>query len=183
MTATHALDGLAGQPNVLLRIAFGTDGSVTYEGVAFDDVTVYDSPPIYPGTVGGDLELATGVNAAPTSGLGFFVKTATALDIISLQMVSPGGTYDNQPFVLLAQPFTTGTPPNPTIPGLVWLDLTQPYAILINIQPFLTQVLSPAGSTYIFIMPFGFAGQSLLFQGACPTPALSLTDGYEIQVM
>ena len=183
VTALHALDGLGGQPNVLLRIAFGTDGSVTYEGFAFDDVTVYDSPPLYPGTIGGDLQLGTGVNGAPTSGLGTFVKTATALDAISLGLISPMGTYDYQPYVILAQPFTTGSPPNPTIPGLVWLDLTQPYAILVNISPFLTKVLPPAGFKYTFIMPFGFAGQSFLFQAACPTPALSVTDGYEIGVM
>ncbi|MEJ6792564.1 MAG: immune inhibitor A, partial [Lacinutrix sp.] len=40
--ASHSLDGLAGQSNVLLRFAFGSDGSVQDEGVAFDDITVFD---------------------------------------------------------------------------------------------------------------------------------------------
>ena len=140
------------------------------------------SPCPYPGTPLGDILLQTGVNctASPFP----WVKTATALDTISLVTSSPGGTYDYQPFVLLAQPFNTGFPPNPTLPGLgVWLDLNQPYVILINIEPFLTQVLNPGGTPLNFIMPFGFVGQSFLFQAACPTPAISLTDGYEIQVM
>ena len=92
------------------------------------------------------------------------------------------GLYDFQPYVLLTQPFMTGTPPTPTIPGLVWLDLGSPFVILVNIDPFLTQVLDPGGSTYGFTMPLGFAGQSFLFQAACVTPALSISDGYEIQV-
>ncbi|MBO6682308.1 MAG: hypothetical protein JJ923_09580, partial [Psychroserpens sp.] len=34
--ARHALTGLGGQANVIFRVAFGSDGSVTDEGVAFD---------------------------------------------------------------------------------------------------------------------------------------------------
>ncbi|MDG1329595.1 MAG: fibronectin type III domain-containing protein, partial [Flavobacteriaceae bacterium] len=40
--ASHSLDGLAGQSNVLLRFIFGSDGSVQDEGVAFDDITVFE---------------------------------------------------------------------------------------------------------------------------------------------
>ena len=145
-------------------------------------VTTFDYP--YPGTSMGDLELGTGVNAAPSSGLGNFTKTATGLDTINLDTVSPMGTYDYQPFVLLAQPFTTGTPPTPTVPGLgVWLDLSSPFVILIDIDPFLTQLLDPGGTPYSFIMPLGFAGSSFLFQAAGVVPALSLTDGYVVDVL
>ncbi|RMG67265.1 MAG: hypothetical protein D6722_13450, partial [Bacteroidetes bacterium] len=42
VTARHALTGFGGQSSVLMRIAFGTDGSVTDDGFAFDDVIVYD---------------------------------------------------------------------------------------------------------------------------------------------
>src|SRR6478735_38813 len=42
--AKHALTGLGGQANVRLRIAFGSDPSIQDEGVAFDDVRVYESP-------------------------------------------------------------------------------------------------------------------------------------------
>lgn len=184
---TPQLFDITAYSNPLFQVRFGFDigstGAYSISSWNIDDVTIFNSQVPYPGTQGGDLDLGTGVNAAPTSGLGNWIKTATALDHISLSLVSPMGNYDLQPYVILAQPFTTGTPPAATIPGLVWLDLTQPYAILVNIDPFLTKVLAPGGSLYSFVMPPGFAGQSILFQGACPTPALSVTDGYEIQVM
>lgn len=40
--ASHMLTGLNNQPNVKLRFAFGSDGSVQDEGVAFDDVHIFD---------------------------------------------------------------------------------------------------------------------------------------------
>jgi uncharacterized repeat protein (TIGR01451 family) len=39
----HLLDGLAGNTGVILRVAFGSDGSVADDGFAFDDVWIYDS--------------------------------------------------------------------------------------------------------------------------------------------
>ncbi|WP_299250129.1 gliding motility-associated C-terminal domain-containing protein [uncultured Lacinutrix sp.] len=42
VTANNALAGLAGQSSVILRFAFGSDGSVPDEGVAFDDVSVFN---------------------------------------------------------------------------------------------------------------------------------------------
>lgn len=42
VTSVHKLNGLAGQSDVLLRINFGTDGSVVDQGFAFDDVEIYD---------------------------------------------------------------------------------------------------------------------------------------------
>jgi hypothetical protein len=42
VTARHTLLSLAGQPSVRFRINFGSDGSVTDEGVAFDDIRIYD---------------------------------------------------------------------------------------------------------------------------------------------
>lgn len=41
-TAVHTLPGLAGQADVLLRVRWGTDGSVVDEGFAFDDVEVFE---------------------------------------------------------------------------------------------------------------------------------------------
>ncbi|WP_282030615.1 T9SS type A sorting domain-containing protein [Winogradskyella eximia] len=40
VVAKHALTGLEGQSNVILRVAFGSDGSAQDEGVAFDTVTI-----------------------------------------------------------------------------------------------------------------------------------------------
>ncbi|MEH6536665.1 MAG: gliding motility-associated C-terminal domain-containing protein [Psychroserpens sp.] len=42
VVARHALNGLGGQANVILRVAFGSDGSVQDEGVAFDTVTIFE---------------------------------------------------------------------------------------------------------------------------------------------
>ena len=183
-TASYAFTApaslVAGPHTIIAYTLLAGDSDPNNDGTSLS-VTTYDYP--YPGTPSGDLDLGTGVNGAPTSGFGNFTKTATALDAIEVVTFSPGGAYDYQPFVLLTQPFTTGTPPTPTIPGLVWLDLAQPYVVLINIEPFLTQVVDPGGTPLDFIMPFGFAGQSFIFQGACATPALSITNGYEIQVM
>jgi hypothetical protein len=42
VTASHSLDGLAGQSSVKLRTAFASDGSVSDEGFAFDNVRIHD---------------------------------------------------------------------------------------------------------------------------------------------
>ncbi|MDX2249125.1 MAG: GEVED domain-containing protein, partial [Bacteroidia bacterium] len=42
--AKHALDGLGGQSDVKLRVAFGSDASVEDDGFAFDDIFIYDTP-------------------------------------------------------------------------------------------------------------------------------------------
>lgn len=63
VTAKHDLTGLSGEPSVKLRFAFGSDGSVTDEGFAFDDVNVYETPSI-------DAELLTIVDPSSSCGLG-----------------------------------------------------------------------------------------------------------------
>ncbi|WP_047548731.1 gliding motility-associated C-terminal domain-containing protein [Psychroserpens sp. Hel_I_66] len=40
--ARHALNGLGGESNVILRIAFGSDTSIQDEGVAFDTVSIFN---------------------------------------------------------------------------------------------------------------------------------------------
>ncbi|WP_431133316.1 gliding motility-associated C-terminal domain-containing protein [Psychroserpens mesophilus] len=42
VVARHALVGLAGESNVILRFAFGSDGSVQDEGVAFDSINIFE---------------------------------------------------------------------------------------------------------------------------------------------
>ncbi len=44
VTAKHLLNGLGGQPNVKLRIAFGSDSQYEYDGFAFDSFSIFDSP-------------------------------------------------------------------------------------------------------------------------------------------
>jgi hypothetical protein len=51
INAMHALDGLGGQSNVRLRLSFVSDGATTAEGMALDNVHIYDSItplPYYP---------------------------------------------------------------------------------------------------------------------------------------
>ncbi len=43
VTAKHKLTGLGGQSSVQLRIAFGSDASVHYDGFAFDDIRIGDN--------------------------------------------------------------------------------------------------------------------------------------------
>jgi hypothetical protein len=63
VTAKHALTGLGGQSSVLLRIAFGSDASVQYDGFAFDDISIYQTP-------SNDVELVA-ITSPATSGCGF----------------------------------------------------------------------------------------------------------------
>ncbi|MEM7371271.1 MAG: PKD domain-containing protein [Bacteroidota bacterium] len=42
--AQHALDGLGGQPNVLLRFVFSSDAAVVLDGFAFDDIFIAERP-------------------------------------------------------------------------------------------------------------------------------------------
>ena len=44
--ASHDLGAVAGEPSVILRIIFGTDGSVTDDGLAIDDILVAEGPTI-----------------------------------------------------------------------------------------------------------------------------------------
>ena len=44
VSAKHPLTGLGGQPTVKVRIYFGSDGSVTDDGVAIDNVLIYEPP-------------------------------------------------------------------------------------------------------------------------------------------
>ena len=44
VTAKHNLTGLGGQASVLLRVAFTADGLYNFDGFAFDDVSIFESP-------------------------------------------------------------------------------------------------------------------------------------------
>jgi MAM domain, meprin/A5/mu/PKD domain len=89
LTARHQLLSLAGQPTVRLRLNFGSDGSVTDEGVAFDDIMIYDGAGIGPdqsvcGTANLTLEAGDGNPATYQWSTG-----ATSSNIT----VSQSGTY------------------------------------------------------------------------------------------
>jgi len=49
LTAKHCLNGLGGQPNVLLRFTFGSGTACNnFDGIAFDAIVIDESPPITP---------------------------------------------------------------------------------------------------------------------------------------
>ncbi len=47
--SVHSLANLAGEPAVLLRVAFGSDGSVVDDGFAFDNINIARQPVLYLG--------------------------------------------------------------------------------------------------------------------------------------
>jgi hypothetical protein len=67
VTATHALTGLGGQPNVLLRITFASNGSVAKEGFAFDDMEVFNIVAVPTVTAGGPTTFCQGGSVTLTA--------------------------------------------------------------------------------------------------------------------
>ncbi|MBO6653987.1 MAG: hypothetical protein JJ928_08275, partial [Psychroserpens sp.] len=84
--ARHALTGLGGQANVIFRVAFGSDGSVTDEGVAFDTVSIFD------------------VTCPEPTGITVSAITATSADI----SWTPAGSETS--WEVAVQPLGTGVP-------------------------------------------------------------------------
>ncbi|AUC74996.1 gliding motility-associated C-terminal domain-containing protein [Olleya sp. Bg11-27] len=68
VTASHLLEGLAGEANVIFRFAFSSDTSGQDDGFAFDDVSVFNTNCVNPsGIVAGGLT-ATSVDLSWTMG-------------------------------------------------------------------------------------------------------------------
>lgn len=88
--ARHALTGLGGQANVIFRVAFGSDGSVTDEGVAFDTVSIFD------------------VTCPEPTGITVSAITATSADI----SWTPAGSETS--WEVAVQPLGTGVPTSGT---------------------------------------------------------------------
>jgi hypothetical protein len=123
----------------------------------------------FPGT-NEDLTMQTAINAnALTTGVGYFVKTANAGNTATVKVVS-GGTFNYRELVLIAQAYSTGSPPFPpaapnihmTFPGLTFL-------IGGDNGPLGTVLLPPGGTTVAFVVPPGLNGQSVIFQGVIVT--------------
>ncbi len=67
LVAKHDLTGLAGQSAVRLRIAFSSDGSVNYDGFAFDNVLIYDKPPLDFGIIAMGTNTPLSLCSSPTT--------------------------------------------------------------------------------------------------------------------
>lgn len=99
--AEHDLTGAANQPSVYLRIAFGSDGSVTDEGVAIDDILIQEAP----AADGGIVEIVRP----------FTNCALTANDTVEVRIMNAGsGPLTNFP---VAYSINNGTPVVDTFPG------------------------------------------------------------------
>lgn len=94
LLAENELTGLGGQSSVRLRVVFGSDGFGSYEGFAFDDVTIIETPAI---------DIAVTELIAPTTQCGFSITGDSvsvkvknfginAVDTIPLGYIIDGGT-------------------------------------------------------------------------------------------
>jgi PKD repeat protein len=84
VTAAHRLDGLAGAPSVRFRFTFGSDGSVSDDGIAIDNIRIADGPVANLGAdtliCGGDSLL---LDAGPFSSFQWSNGQQTQLDTIT----------------------------------------------------------------------------------------------------
>ncbi|MEM6261584.1 MAG: PKD domain-containing protein, partial [Bacteroidota bacterium] len=124
VTAERALTGLGGEPNVLIRFAFGSDGSVTEEGFAFDNVEIFDSPPteaamvnlLRPQTGCGltnkdSVEVSyanTGSNSFDSTMLFYQIGTGSPVMALDTANIKPGDTV-SYTFATTANLATPGT--------------------------------------------------------------------------
>ena len=88
--AVHSLSNWSADSEVILRIAFGTDGSVIDDGIAFDDITIASQPILYlgPDTIACDSILLDG---GPASQYAWSTGDTT-----SSILVTQSGTYNLQ---------------------------------------------------------------------------------------
>jgi len=129
-----------------------------------------------------DLELRTGVNGAATTGPGQFVKSARALDALAFTVVSPNGAFDYTPYAILAQVFSTGSPPQPFLPPL-WINPFVPFfALAGGFSGGFQFLLPPGGNTTIVRVPFGLNGFSVIAQSLAisPNATLAASDAHEV---
>ncbi|QDU65923.1 alkaline phosphatase PhoX [Engelhardtia mirabilis] len=137
----------------------------------------------YP-AVGGDLALRTGVNGAPNAFPGEFVKAAVAGDVATLEVASPAGSLELQPFALLAQGVVPGTvQASPFFAGL-WLDALLPVVTLDGALNLINPVNLPLGGSSVdVVIPAGLAGISIVVQGvSLAASGIVFTDAHELVI-
>lgn len=101
LSARHYLDGLGGESSVLIRISFGSNNSINYDGFAFDDVSIFETPANEVGVV--SIE-------SPLSGCG--LSTA---EVVTIKVVNYGTvTQTNIP---VSYRVNGGAPNNETMSG------------------------------------------------------------------
>ena len=136
-----------------------------------------------------DLVLATEVNGVgpPTAPS----KSATAGDVLTIELTSPGGTFLTGLPILGMQLVTTGTviPPDLGLPG-VYLNPSFPGFVVLYFfdnTPFGPTVLGPNGLSFAFQVPGGLAGMTGRLQGLVLHPAAAngfyaTSDAHEVEL-
>ncbi len=165
--------GLLADPNDPYRLLV----NIQHPASGNDALWAFSTRP-YRGS-GGDLLLQTGVNRAPSSGPGEFVRDAGAGDVLSYNLVSPFGQFLFAPYLLLLQANTNANGPVSVLPGL-WLNLGQPIAVLGTTIGTFPLVLPPSGTQVAILIPPGVAGYSIVAQGVATNGGpLTFTDAHE----
>ncbi|MFG0317745.1 MAG: plastocyanin/azurin family copper-binding protein [Planctomycetota bacterium JB042] len=144
--------------------------------------TLHVMPPAtWPGT-GDDLELSTGVDAAPDS---VDVKSLSAGNVLSIGIDSPEATLTGAPLVLALSAFPTGTTPASPLPGIHF----DPAAAVIVTQGAFgwPLVVPPGGVSFGLVVPPVAAGTSIMLQAAALSAnthngVFAATDGHELQL-
>ncbi len=136
----------------------------------------------YPGSVGADLELKTGVDAVPSTGTGEFVKSANPGQVVSINVDSPQGSLYGRPFAVLMQAFGTEFGTRAFLPPL-WMN---PFQTIVPLAGgpagAFTVILPYGGSSNGIMVPAGLSGLSAIVQAAVvdEQSRLVLTDAHEI---
>lgn len=160
VNAAHRLDGLAGQASVRLRIAFGSDASVSDDGFAFDDFTIGEGPVA---NLGPDQLICTGDSVVIDAGAfaGYNWTTGDTTRMVTITNQSAGmiivrvedslGFYDiDTVMVAQSNPFVDIGPDSTICPGdTVLLNAAWPGATYVWSQPTNDSVYAAtSGGTY-----------------------------------
>ncbi|MBK8100379.1 MAG: DUF839 domain-containing protein [Planctomycetes bacterium] len=130
----------------------------------------------------GDLTLKIGVDAAPTTGPGEFVKAAFALDVVEFATSSPLHNLGGRPFALLLQPVSTASGTAPFLPPL-WMSPFLPIIPLVGGPAGqFTAVLPWSGSSVAVQVPAFLGGISVIAQSlaVAANGQLVCSDAHEI---
>lgn len=151
-----------------------------------DPTAMAGSATIYNGTCE-DLSLFSSLNGGTAQdGPGSDVQTMIVGDALTLQLISPGGTFDNSGYLILGTPFPTNLSDGTDVPELNVpnpIPMTPPLDSLYlgagttglvdsNSLPFgLPQQLPAGGLSLTFLHPGGaLSGNSVLLQGLVVAP-------------
>ncbi|WP_191907005.1 CARDB domain-containing protein [Adhaeribacter soli] len=131
--AKHKLTGLGGQSSVLLRVAFGADGSGNYDGFAFDDIRIGDNS--------NNLAINAFVPLTQICGFGTNEKVEVVLENqgsipasgYTVSYTVNNGTTTTTPVSVPGPTLAPGTPTNFTFPTGANLSAPGAYTIVVTV--------------------------------------------------